>query len=61
MNYIGDILYISFVKDEWAAAQQKQQNDLCTQWRLRLAWASAQSDQILSHRRPDEETLLKSL
>ena len=26
---------------------KKQQNDLCTQWRLWSAWASAQSDQSL--------------
>ena len=31
----------------WAAAQQNQQNDLCTQWILRSTWASAQSDQSL--------------
>ena len=30
---------------KWAAAWQNQQNDLCTQRRLRSAWASAQSDQ----------------
>ena len=29
----------------WATAWQNQQNDLCTQRRLRSAWASAQSDQ----------------
>ena len=29
----------------WAAACQNQRNDLCTQQRLRLAWASAQLDQ----------------
>ena len=29
----------------WVTAWQNQQNDLCTQWRLRSAWASAQSDQ----------------
>ena len=29
----------------WAAAQQNQQNDLCTQQRLRSAWAFTQSDQ----------------
>ena len=30
-----------------ATAQQNQQNDLCSQRRLRSAWASAQSDQSL--------------
>ena len=34
----------------WAAAQQNQQND---QWRLRSAWASAQTDQSLYY--PYEE------
>ena len=29
----------------WAASRQNQQNGLCTQQRLRSAWASAQSDQ----------------
>ena len=27
----------------WAVSRQNQQNDLCTQQRLRSAWASAQS------------------
>ena len=31
----------------WAAAWQKQQNDLCAQQRLGPAWASTQSDQSL--------------
>ena len=31
----------------WAASWQNQQNDLCTQRRLRSAWASTQSDQSL--------------
>ena len=31
----------------WACKWQNQQNDLCIQWRLRSAWASAQSDQSL--------------
>ena len=31
----------------WATACQNQQNDLCTQQRLRSAWASALSDQSL--------------
>ena len=41
--------------NKWAAPWQNQQNDLCTQRRLRSAWASAQSDQSL--RCPHEETL----
>ena len=32
-----------FIK--WAASRQNQQNGMCTQRRLRSAWASAQSDQ----------------
>ena len=32
-----------------AGAQQNQHNQLCTQWRLRSAWASAQSDQSLRY------------
>ena len=31
----------------WAIARQNQQNDLCTQRRLRSAWASVQSDESL--------------
>ena len=31
----------------WATARQNQQNDQCTQRRLRSAWASAQADQSL--------------
>ena len=31
----------------WATSWQNQQTDLCTQRRLRSAWASAQSDQSL--------------
>ena len=42
-------------KRNWASAQQNQQNDLCTQRRLRSAWASAQSD--WSFRCPPEEAL----
>ena len=38
-----------------AGAWQNRQNDLCTQQRLRSAWASAQSDQRL--RCPHEESL----
>ena len=43
----------------WAAEQQNQQNYLCSQGRLRSAWASAQSDQSLPC--PPEETLGPSL
>ena len=39
----------------WAGAWQNQQNGMCTQWRLRSAWASAQAD--LSLRCPPEESL----
>ena len=28
----------------WATSWQNQQNELCAQWRLRSAWASARSD-----------------
>ena len=35
--------------------KKTQQNDLCAQWRLRSAWASAQSDQNICC--PHEETL----
>ena len=38
----------------WASSWQNQQNGMCTQWRLRSAWASAQSDQSL--RCPHEES-----
>ena len=37
----------------WAASWQNEQND-CTQWRLRSAWASAQTDHL---RCPHEESL----
>ena len=43
------------VVNSWAWARQNQQNDMCTQWRHRSAWASAQSDQSL--RCPHEESL----
>ena len=33
--------------NKWAAARQKQQNDLCAQRRCRSAWASTQSNQSL--------------
>ena len=36
-----------FLQDIWAATWQNQQNGMCTQQRLRSAWASAQSDQSL--------------
>ena len=36
-----------FQYENWATAWQNQQNDLCTQRRLRSAWLSAQSDQSL--------------
>ena len=39
----------------WAASWQNQHNGMCTQRRLRSAWASAQSDQSL--RCPHEENL----
>ena len=32
---------------KWEGAWQNQQNYVCTQWRLRSVWASAQSDQSL--------------
>ena len=41
-----------FQYENWATAWQNHQNDLCTQRRLRSAWASAQSDQ--SQRCPPE-------
>ena len=33
------------LNDKWATSWQNQQNDMCAQWRLRSAWASAQFDQ----------------
>ena len=36
-----------FTNENWATAQQNQQNQLCIQQRLRSAWASAQSDKSL--------------
>ena len=38
---------VPFLNIIWAAAWQNQLNDLCTQRRLRSAWASAQSDLTL--------------
>ena len=38
---------IDWRKSIWVTAWQNQQNNLCTQRRLRPAWASAQSDQSL--------------
>ena len=49
----------SRVNHRWAASWQNQQNGMCTQRRLRSAWASAQSDQGL--RCSHEETLGFSL
>ena len=42
-KYLALFLYKSIS----ASAQQNQQNGMCTQQRLRSAWASAQSDQPL--------------
>ena len=42
----------------WAAAWQNQQNNLCGQWRLRVAWASAHFDQ--NRRCPHEEAYHKA-
>ena len=49
-----DIFYINMTAlkvspkvNKWATSWQNQQNDLCAQWQLRSAWASAQSDQSL--------------
>ena len=39
----------------WATLRQNQQNGMCTQRRLRSAWASAQSDQSLRY--PNEDSL----
>ena len=36
-----------YMINKWACTWQNQQNDMCTQRRLRSAWASAQSDQNL--------------
>ena len=43
---VRDLYFIVFwiVYQIWATSCQNQQNDLCTQQRLRSAWASAQSD-----------------
>ena len=35
----------SILKRIWVASWQNQQSGMCTQWRLRSAWASAQTDQ----------------
>ena len=34
----------------WAASWQNQRNGMCAQWRLRSAWASAQSDLVFAVR-----------
>ena len=49
-------LKVMFFVYIWACTWQNQQNDLCTQRRLRSAWASAQSDQGLCC--PHEEALV---
>ena len=49
------IIHAFTLSGNWATSWQNQQTDLCAQWRLRSAWASAQSDQSL--RCPHEETL----
>ena len=43
--WLGELKNPFSVKDIWATAWQNQQNGLCAQWRLRSAWASAQSNQ----------------
>ena len=44
----GKFIYsCNFNESIWAAAWQNQWNGMCTQRRLRTAWASAQSDQSL--------------
>ena len=48
-----------FQYDNLAASWQNQRNDLCTQWRLRSAAASTQSDQTF--RCPPEATLAPKL
>ena len=42
-----DVSVVPRTKGMWTEAWQNQQNDLCTQQRLRSAWASTQSDQSL--------------
>ena len=49
------ILNSSMEWQKWAASRQNQQNGMCTQRRLRSAWASTQPDQSLHC--PHEETL----
>ena len=52
-NYAGSKSHIYtknvklFLSTKWATSWQNQQNGMCTQWRLRSVWASAQSDQSL--------------
>ena len=48
MDKCGSLVICRSNKPEeniWAASWQNQQNAMCTQWRLRSAWASTQSDQ----------------
>ena len=45
--FIACLIFHCLVIQIWATSWQSQQNDLCTQWRLRSAWVSAQSDQSL--------------
>ena len=42
------VVVLSFKHIIWAVAQQNQQNDFCTQQRLRSGWASTQSDPVWS-------------
>ena len=46
--------YQSFSQNEteqkWAASQQNLQNDICVQWRLRSAWASASRIRVFAVR-----------
>ena len=44
---LRSLLHQKNSKKKWAASWQNQQNYLSVQWRLRSAWASAQSDQSL--------------
>ena len=44
---LEDLNLADFSNLTWAASWQNQQYGLCAQWRLRSAWASAQSDQSL--------------
>ena len=46
-SFLVSALEFRLITCKWATAQQNQQNDLCAQWRLRLAWESAQTDQMI--------------